>query len=145
MVYTLSPSFYSSLSHVRNSFKILQIENQEQFDSLIDRLETLESIENHYPLSYVDSLESKVDIVDCTPSVSHQRHLVIIEHSDNIGGATQLVLEDRFSLKVDSIIVVIDIAHSIGVESNFHYLSAINVLSTGRSSSGLLDALWYPP
>ena len=133
------------LSQARYSLKALGIENQEQLDNYmlsLDSRMSLGFIENYYPFDYLDSVELKVEIVECIPSVSRQRHLDI--KLEDIGGATQLVLDKKYSYLVYKIVVVY-IAMKLVVECDVLRFVCFRFASPTTLFAGVLGEIRYPP
>jgi hypothetical protein len=146
----IDDSKVNELRNSLNSFSVelrsLRLEFKRDMDEFLCKLARafgLSETENHYPFSQLDSLELRVEIVESIPSNSSQRQLVI-NQLEVSGGATQLV-KSKNSLRLDSIVVVFQVALSISVECVFHYIRCSGLPSTKISSSGVLGTIWYPP
>jgi len=141
----------NSLNSLRNSLNSCRVGIKQDIDELCYKLFRnleLSKIENHYPFSHLDSLELdslelQVEIAECSPSVSSQRQLVN-KQLEISGGATHLV-KSKNSLRLDSVVVVFQVALSISVECVFRYRRCSGFPSTKISSSGVLGTIWYPP
>ena len=145
-IYDKIQNSLNSLSVKLNSFRLefkREIALENLFVYRLFRNLELSKIENHYPFSQLDSLELRVEIVESIPSVSSQRQLVL-NQLEVSGGATQLV-KSKNSLRLDSIVVVFQVALSISVECVFHYIRCSGFPSTKISSSGVLGTIRYPP
>jgi len=113
----------------------------------LDRIANFLNLENHYPFSYsdsleLDSLELQVEILERSPSVSRQRHLDI--KLEDIGGATQLVLDKKYRFLVYKIVVVL-FALRVGVECMFHCFVMRFRFACPKLFAGVLGRIWYPP
>ena len=129
-----------------NSFTVeLKQDMMELFYKHFRNLE-LSKIENQYPFSNLDSLELdslelKVEIVEHSPSVSRQRHLDI--KLEDIGGATQLVLDKKYSYLVYKIVVVY-IAMMLVVDDVLRFV-CFRFASPTTLFAGVLGEIRYPP
>ena len=125
-----------------NSFTVeLKQDMMELFYKHFRNLE-LSKIENQYPFSNLDSLELQVEIVECIPSVSRQRHLDI--KLEDIGGATQLVLDKKYRFLVYKIVVVY-IAMMLVVECYVLRFVCFRFASPTTLFAGVLGEIRYPP
>ena len=132
----------NELRNELNSFRVeLKQDLMELCHKYFRNLE-LSKIENQYPLSNLDSLELQVEIVECIPSVSRQRHLDI--KLEDIGGATQLVLDKKYSYLVYKIVVVY-IAMMLVVECYVLRFVCFRFASPTTLFAGVLGEIRYPP
>ena len=131
----------NELRNELNSFRVeLKQDLMELCHKYFRNLE-LSKIENQYPLSNLDSLELQVEIVECIPSVSRQRHLDI--KLEDIGGATQLVLDKKYSYLVYKIVVVY-IAMMLVVDDVLRFV-CFRFASPTTLFAGVLGEIRYPP
>ena len=83
-------------------------------------------------------------IIEFRPRKRSSQRQLVNKQLEVSGGATHLV-KSKNSLRLDSVVVVFQVALSISVESAFRYLRCSGFPSTKISSSGVLGQIRYPP